>query len=110
MSPRFRISTLSMLSWLPKSSVQSAEQDANIRYDCLLFELSSNHVREYLKSPVRVKAEAIMGLDPVLVDNSQTSKRFKTISEVLSVPNLVQNTKLARFIDTYGGTANVYIA
>jgi hypothetical protein len=43
-------------------------------YDCLLFVLSPNHVCEYFKFLVRVKAKAIMCLDPVLVDNSQTSE------------------------------------
>jgi len=31
-----------------------------------------------------VKSEAIVSLDPVFVDNSQTSKRFETICHVLS--------------------------
>jgi hypothetical protein len=79
MSPRFRISTLSMLSWLPKSSVQLGGMIV-----CLLFELSPNHVCEYFKSLVRVKAEAIMCLDPVLVDDSQTSEGFESIPEVFS--------------------------
>ncbi len=47
---------------------------ANIRLDHSLFELSPNHVSEYLESLMRVKAEAIVSLDPVFVDDSQTSK------------------------------------
>jgi hypothetical protein len=77
-----------MLSWLPKSSVHSAEHAAtNIRYDHLLFELSPNHVSEYFKPLVRVKAEAIMCLDPVLVDDSQTPERFETIRKVFPASN-----------------------
>ena len=88
-------------------SLMSAEQ----RYDCLLFVLSPNHVGEYFKFLVRVKAKAVMSLDPVLVDNSQTSERFETISEVLSATQPgFQYTNSARFIDTHGGTANVYNA
>lgn len=89
MSPRFRISTLSMLSWLPKSSVKLGGMCRGM-IDRLLFELSSNHVCEYFKSLVRVKAEAIMCLDSVLVDNSQTSEGFETICEVFSASNPVQ--------------------
>jgi hypothetical protein len=33
---------------------------------------------------VRVEAEAIVSLDPIFVDNSQTSKRFKAVREVFS--------------------------
>jgi len=86
MSPRFRISTLPMLSWLPKSSVSVAEHPGEHpdTYDCLLFFLSPDHVSEYFKLLVRVRAKAIMCLDPVLVDNSQTSEGFQTIREVLS--------------------------
>lgn len=57
-------------------------QDFDVIHAVLVFELSPDHVREYFKSLVRVKAKAIMCLDPVLVDNSQTSKRFETIREV----------------------------
>jgi hypothetical protein len=77
--------------------------------DFSLFELSPNHVREDFKSLVRVKAEAIVCLDPVLVDNSQTSKGFKSVCEVLSVNQSRFSTPpFARFICTHGGTANVY--
>lgn len=37
---------------------------------------------------MRVKAKAILGLDAVLVDNSQSSKGFKSVREVLSAPNV----------------------
>jgi hypothetical protein len=73
-----------------------------------LFELSPNHVGEYFKSLVRVKTEAVMRLDPVLVDNSQTSKGFKAVCEVLSASNPGSVHHLAGIICTHGGTANVY--
>lgn len=66
-----------------------------------------NHVSEYFESPVRVKAEAIVCLDVVLVDNSQTSERFETIREVFSAPNPVLVHELHNIIGTHGGTANV---
>ena len=77
---------------------------------------SPNHVSEYFKFFVRVKAEAIMCLDAVLVDNSQTSEGFETIREVLSAtqPNpgsVHQRINSAMVcIGTHGGTANVYNA
>lgn len=74
----------------------------------LLSELSPNHVSEYFKSLVRVKAEAVMCLDAVLVDNSQASEGFETVREVLSTQNPVQYTNPTRFNGTHGGTANVY--
>lgn len=110
MSPRFRISTLPMLSSLSKlSKFNSAEHTGEHR---LLFELSPNHVSEYFKLLVRVKAKAIMCLDTVLVDNSQTSEGFETIREVLSATQVrsVRQPCDERFINTYGGTANVYNA
>jgi hypothetical protein len=81
-------------------------------HDCLLFVLSLDHVSEYFKSLVRVKAKAIMCLDPVLVDNSQTSEGFEAIREVLSAsqPGSVHPTPQSALIGTHGGTANVYNA
>lgn len=76
----------------------------------LLFELSPNHVSEDFEFLMGVKAKAIMCLDAVLVNNSQTSEGFETIREVLSAPNPVQYTNPTRSIGTHGGTANVYIA
>ena len=55
-----------------------------MRADHSLFELSTDHVSEYLESLMRVEPEAIVSLDSIFIDNSETSKGFKTIREVLS--------------------------
>lgn len=80
-SPRFRISTLSILSWLEPTWVSPHPAEFP-RHS--LFELSLDHVCEYFEFPMRMKSEAIVSLDPVFVDNSQTSKGLETVCHVSS--------------------------
>lgn len=73
-----------------------------------LFDLSLDDVCEYFEFPMRMKAEAIVSLDPVFVDDSQTSKGFETICHVSSeTPTASIRRILMRMISTHGGTANV---
>jgi hypothetical protein len=94
-----------MLSWLFQHRRSHAVAD--IRRDHSLFELSVDHVCEYLESLMRVEAEAIVSLDPILVDNSQTSKRFKAVRQVFSENRSRFSTPSLESRDTHGGTANV---